>query len=836
MHSGAETSCNSCHVGQRPVAKIGNHDFYHLSLNWGGTGDCVSCHQTSTWKSGQFAHDPMPNTCQECHQRQRPTALVGAPPFDHTMNGMGDCVGCHSKNTVAFDSLADWQGGEHMPTDLIGVRSLTLSAGLPTFSGTTVTRVTATSITLPLQMLHSSDQLPLGAIDSCVSCHTGALTGNLRPGTFHSTLGALTVAVSQPTQCLDCHSSANPLGFVGPLDSARSPASAKMRHEATVWLKDSTGQYVATNTPIVTQDCATCHKDPGGRFAGAQFHANLATQPSSCIACHANTRPPGDFGTPLFNHYTRGGVMECTTCHNVTNFASAAGWANGQFPHSAVTSCSSCHNSQRPNTTSGWIQTGWNATRSMMDYAKHGGTTDCYSCHSGTTSHNTMADWATGNFTHNPAPTDCLTCHNYPVGPVGASMTNHLTSFGPGQNCIACHTNASRFTAMADWQGAVAGAVPAGPVNGDMSKFAWTYWTVNPVTLVLNAGKVTGSTTTTGVKLPMQILHSSNQVPASMMNNCASCHTAGLSAASGTRFHTKISPQPTTNCASCHLPNGVPSGIVGPLPGSADMTVNMDHGAKLSTGQTIIQGQDCSSCHKNPGVKWNDANFHPNLSASTVTNCTSCHGVKMPQTVVASKVTYTSTTNQVFPQHFAHSSTFVTQDCVSCHQQKGLGPAQPWETNVRNFHSVVGTAGMTSCNSCHSPDKPAATVWYNATPSSKFVHSTTYNGNKDCYTCHTKKPTTNFMDLTKIGVTWAGGLYNHRDSNGAKVGSSTCATCHTPFVWGTPIYINGAARNCTDCHGSPEKTQSFFSHHKDGFGSKNTQRSACMSCHGTAPF
>lgn len=844
-HTGLETSCNTCHASVRPTTLVGTHQFSHMSSTWGGTGDCISCHTTTLWSQGQFSHDPRPTTCQECHQNQRPTTLVGTPAFDHTLNGMGDCVACHNQTTTSFSSLADWAGGEGLPHDLIGVRAITLSVGKPTFSGTTMSSVATQSVTLALQMFHNSAQIPLGGIDTCVACHTGAASGNFTNGRFHTSLGALTVAMSQPTLCLDCHIGAKPVGFVGPVDSAnRTPASAKMRHEATTWAKDFLGNWAPTTTAIVPAECSTCHTNPGGVWSGAQFHANMSPQPTSCIACHANSRPPGSFGSPLFNHYTRGGTQDCTVCHTVSTFASVGNWAGGQFPHTAITSCSECHNSQRPTTNTGWQQTVTSAT-TTMDFTKHGGTTDCYTCHSTTVTHNTMADWQGGNFSHSPAPTTCTNCHTYPVGPVGASNTNHLTQFGPDGNCIACHSNASAFATMANWQGATAGVPPAGLINGDMTKFSWTYWTVNPVNLTLSGNRVLGAVTVSGTKLPMQILHTSNQISNTLLTSCSTCHTSGTTAGSGTRFHTHITPQPTTNCKSCHSPGGVATGIIGPILGSTDTTPNMNHNALYASGQSIVTAQDCSKCHTNPGNKWNDGVFHANIGTNTLNNCTACHGVKMPRTDITAAETYTSSMSVTIPQHMDHLSTYVTQDCVTCHLQKGPanGNSKPWETSVSKFHSVVSSASITTCSECHTLDKPAATVFYASTTISKYAHSTNYQGDMDCFGCHTKKATSNYTDLTKIGVSWTGGMFTHRDQNNNKITSSgACATCHTSFTYNSTIPVWGTTVTCSNCHGSNPGTASYFKHHwvdpsrTGSKGSKNTARSACMQCHGTAPF
>lgn len=800
-HAPTLTACASCHQSSRPLAAVGRHQFSHIDPAYGGTGDCIDCHTVKnnwgvSWLGGQLAHDPQPSTCVSCHAGDRPTTLVGTPAFNHSLNGKGDCVSCHAANTIRYDAITDWAGGESMPTSLIGNRTISVTTGTPVFTGSSITAVNTSTKVLPLQMQHSTIQVPQVFLDTCTNCHAGAPTGNFNSGNLHDSLG--NNSQPQPTSCTECHGNTMPTGFVGLNDIQRTPPSAPMRHEALAWSKNAAGVWTKTTTKIVTQDCATCHTSPGGTWASTNFHAKIGTAPSSCIDCHSNSRPVGAIGTPPFNHATNGGDGDCIACHTVTNFASRAGWANGNFSHTGVTQCASCHETQRPKNTTGWVTAGWSAATTRFDLTKHAVGTDCYTCHSTTTNHNSLADFAGGNFNHSPRPANCLSCHAYPVGPVGSPATDHA-GFG-GQDCAGCHTTNSTFANLTGWAGT--SSTPSGLVNGDNSLFTWTYWTVNPIQIAKSGNIVTTATQQNGIKLPMQMLHSSPAV--SNVANCNACHTVGKLASSGTRFHTSIATQPTANCLTCHSPNGIPTGIVGPNSTDTAGVANMNHQALSAT--------ECSTCHTNTGKRWSDGVFHSKVAAASLTKCVDCHYAKMPKTTVATSKVFTTSIGQTFPQHLAHTSSAITQDCLTCHAQRGpaAGNTAPWKTGVSKLHSVVAAAGIKTCNECHSADRPSATTFYpSATANKRYVHASNYRGDTDCFTCHTKKATSNYTDLTKIGTTWAGGLYNHQTAAGARLGSSTCSNCH-----------GGSG---------------FYDHENLGKTVWKTSM-PCMTCHATAAF
>src|SRR5262249_40066226 len=93
--------------------------------------------------------------------------------------------------------------------------------------------------------------------------------------------------------------------------------------------------------------------------APALYHASIATAPSSCIDCHANTRPSTvltSTGAALppgvqFDHAASVALADCVSCH-----ASSSSWTGGKFHlqgGSAPSSCASCHEGERPTSAAG---------------------------------------------------------------------------------------------------------------------------------------------------------------------------------------------------------------------------------------------------------------------------------------------------------------------------------------------------------------------------------------------------------------------------------------------------------------------------------------------------
>lgn len=755
-HSGEETSCSSCHELSRPTTTLNflalnpNAPFDYFS-HASGT-DCINCHTPKTnlrtksdWANGHYFHSPLLTSCVSCHSSQRPATIVNG--FNHSTSGTGECFSCHSSALQSsFSSLADWSGAAGTPSTLVwdSAQDISVTMQIPTYNGTSIQSLNTQTLTYHMSMNHKTTQLTGSQLQNCALCHTGATEGIYLPGEFHPSLTKANIP--QPTTCSDCHnSSVQPNGFVGHTDTTRIPPSQVMKHNAVAWIKNTSGNSVPGNTLIINSDCATCHKQPGVSWMTAQFHNSIdssgLSQPSSCLDCHANSRPIGlvpanaAASVTKYDHTSLAGNSDCIICHT-----SKSSWSNGSFhlANAKPTTCISCHSSYRPNSTTGFVGLNPNTP---FDYNTHGGALDCITCHTSTNQFTLKSNWSGGQFVHSSTLTSCSSCHN------SQRPTTIVNNFGHSKSgtgdCLGCHKQSiiqNQFTSMANWAGGE--SMPSGLVGS-------TTLTVTSTRLTYSGIRVI-STATQSQTLPKQMLHSSTQVPSSIINNCSACHTQASSGIyTGAKFHNSLTnnglPQPTS-CRDCHT-GTLPTDIVG------STLKPMDHASLLSGGGSVASNFDCATCHTQPGVTFADGKFHLKISTKTPTNCTSCHYLAMPQSQI---------------NKMSHVSDYAVQDCMAC-------------------HSLPNT---TQANS------PAITDWSGGLYHGKII--TTPNS---CVDCHTgQKPS---------GVTVSSVDTQHMSHQSSNLGTE-CATCHLndqnsyPRAWQKNTLLHSYLSNpnsCQDCHG-----------------------------------
>src|SRR5207237_586434 len=181
-----------------------------------------------------------------------------------------DCGTCHAgPGTGSWGGTQNWVGGNFSHS-----AATTCIACHSTQRPDLVLGQEAAASLLPGNFDHA-----VKGADDCFSCHQATIASNIYGRYFNSegTLpgGDWAAGVAQPGACLDCHASSAPVGFVGHVDPARSPASGAMKHDAVVW---SGGARTAI--PVISQECALCHLPPpvGLSWATSQkLHLALAT-------------------------------------------------------------------------------------------------------------------------------------------------------------------------------------------------------------------------------------------------------------------------------------------------------------------------------------------------------------------------------------------------------------------------------------------------------------------------------------------------------------------------------------------------------------------------------
>jgi hypothetical protein len=636
-----DTKCASCHESARPQALTVSHMFDHKNAAWIGQ-DCITCHTDrqvwgNNWSGGQFAHDPYPASCIECHQNQMPTAPVfiandPTRPITHTAGA--ECMTCHT-STSKFDTLSDWRPAAFQPSGLVGNKTFSINVIATTFTGSIMNRAAPVAKLFKLEIDHGDSVVGNMA---CATCHTSTASGVFAGALFHRNITA------NPATCVECHTNARPVGAVG--------TKGFMRHESVAWVSNTIGAVNRGTTALVGTECATCHLNASSMpqaganpvagskpFSGASFHLN--TNPatlSSCLDCHAHSRPTGS-----------------------ANFTDAT-WKN------------KTNVGGPPFTT--------------FDLARHAPNVDCATCHTAPGIANTTANnWAVGYFAHSSANINCLNCHTNS----GVTSTNHT---GFNSNCSTCHTGATaRFPnpVIGDWKVAVTGGVPNGVVGEKSIPNAF-----NCTGVQASLPNCTPSTPNIIVK---GMDHSVNTNAVTCVNchgaGAATAANGKFHTSPGIANWIAPAAADIANCTKCHDPAISPTTVtsiknVGTVGSQASVSTGTTPFSGVNHGAALIAGQQCVLCHTAPtpavSRTWNVATkIHTQFTQAQITTCVLCHYKRMPAGALVRKnqLVYKGTHN---PQKFTHTSslsmpTIAGQSCATCHADGGVS----WTSRGANW-------------------------------------------------------------------------------------------------------------------------------------------------------
>ncbi|MBX7114522.1 MAG: hypothetical protein K1X64_09380 [Myxococcaceae bacterium] len=833
-----DISCTGCHTHAQPAT-----DLVHVAVAdyRYDSRACVDCHPDSAKRP--FSHPAATvGKCAVCHDVQQPFAALPVANFTHPSMAGADCGACHS--------TAGWKGGEGGTRDGFDPRkTLSLEVLLPRYQGTSILSFTPQTQALPMPMRHQSLQLPQAALGACSNCHVDAAAGVYYPGRFHDSIENLVLA--QPTLCSDCHGLTEPTGFVGPLavTPARSPSSGEMKHDAVAWAAN-----VPTSQRLVTQECGTCHRvsAAAGWAAGrdgtapANYHAALAaasaSPPSSCVDCHANSRPTqlltnATAALPInvvFDHQHLDALGDCQNCHA----ASGPGFTTfrgGQFHLAGASSpatCLPCHDAERPTSTAGWQNSSF--TQSPFDYVtnaaniSHGAGQDCAVCHAGpgTGQWGSTQNWQGGHFGHGPnslAAKSCVNCHSTqrPDLLPGATAAQMATLLGfdhalNGQgDCYGCHQATVSAGQYVNLVNPSTGMLPGGHWAGGQAYPGSTLVSSTTRFITVQEGLlnrsgplnlVTGMSNRTSTYYNA-MLHTAAGVPAAVNagptgmpdeTKCWHCHThtngTVTSFVDGV-FHASLSnyratpggavsplPQPTSGCIDCHDPQMRPQGIVR-LMGSN--MKSMDHDAFFSAAVTIggktvsnANGLDCVTCHRAAAGSTDWANGEFHPNV----------GAAQPQ------------------------------DCTVCHYPLMADAAQADVTQGTTYamRHRSGQITVQKCDSCHAGalaravTRPVtAALWR---PGSYHGSLLTQPG--ACLDCHAaSEPVVATRSTVSYPLAEGGTASNTRQwmsHLSSLVAGRDCVVCHqadaqrSGSAWnaGTPLHAKVTnATGCKECHG-----------------------------------
>ncbi len=439
-------SCVSCHDG----VKAKGRGTSHIAT----TTNCAACHTTAAWTPRTVDHKEIPSiVCNSCHngmvaKGKSPTHIAYVPAalqcsechsttawkptmFDHTKVNTSNCYGCHNGTN------ARGKGPTHIAT------SNTCSAcHKPTFNW------------LAFEVNHAE------VTGSCVSCHVGANTKNVK--TFKSVTHPNTT-----NNCVACHAKA----------PAKWSPALKVDHAEVLGSCANVGCHASSKLPThmpTTNRCETCHVTTPllwkpvpsnkvdhlqvtgaclgchvrGNTFGVKTFKSINHIPSSALCDNCHDAPPAGLGWKVIivDHTQVTGA--CVSCHtNPNSYGVLTYRSASHIP--TTTDCAKCHSSGPPGR---WTP----ALR--VDHTQFAGQPLCSSCHNGINAkgkspthfvytvlecnacHNTLA-WATHTYpTHRSAlfysghwfgDNACRTCHK---------QGRETITFTPYKFCAACHS------------------------------------------------------------------------------------------------------------------------------------------------------------------------------------------------------------------------------------------------------------------------------------------------------------------------------------------------------------------------------------------------------------
>lgn len=375
-------------------------------------------------------------------------------------------------------------------------------------------------------------------------------------------------------------------------------------------------------------------------------------------------------------------------------------------------------------------------------------------------------------YTHQPADTNCVACHDGSLAP-GMTSPPHIPI--AGVQCSSCHSSsAASFTSYTMVHAAVAtlrcDACHNGAYANQGSQGAY------------GTADFAGHVSTGGL-------------------DCISCHAAAaVSFASWA--NASYTHLPTdTNCVVCH------NGSVAP--------------GMTSPPHIPVASVQCSSCHSNAAASF--TSYAMNHLAVSAMRCDTCHnGAFLTQ---GSRGAYGTS---AFAGHVPTGGL----DCISCHAAAAASFAswanasythQPSDTNCVLCHNSSFAPGLSTpphiptaslqCSNCHSSAAPSFTIYsmshlavsamrcdacHNGYYLNQGVTGALGTANfaghmptagQDCLICHTQ--------AARSFATWAVPSYTHLSSD------TNCVSCHNGVLATgepAPPHIPTPANQCSNCH------------------------------------
>lgn len=708
---GAGITCDSCHVANGSGAAKGQ-SVGHPDTTTTGV-DCVACHSIVSFKmpGGVFNHrllDATVQSCESCHNAGTSINARAATPTVTHESTTSDCGVCH--NTVDFaDAMVDHDGplvvgnrcdschgdggtatGKPFPTLFYAHMPTTEDCGTchtpGTFTTGTYDHVDAAAGSCT--MCHDN-RISIGKLLShipttpddqeCDVCHDNTTTfaGALFVHTSPSTDNCLTchdgnISIGKPfghvatsLNCSSCHDTPTFNTFVG-----------TFAHDLGIVGGDCASCH---NTGIATpkkvnhipslSECSQCHDDTTTFTSASNFNSSVHPGiTGGCEGCHTSKFiPDNPLAVKAVSHLPT--VQDCDVCHTKTVFNPSI----TPLPHTGITGdCASCHDGSVNNVNAGAIG------KAQAPNPHPATTADCGLCHG---IGNNFTD---GIFDHTGIVSNCASCHG--DGATGAATKKNIGHLTTTQDCSICHVPGTFLDAVFDHTGIINNCASC---HADPGAIA----TVKPVGHLLTTEDCSVCHNTTAFA-GARFDHSS------IVDNCAACHD-------GTTARGKIPPPdhvPTSgDCSVCHQTTGF-------IPGTFDHAGIVDncrscHDGKFAVGKTdthVRTSQDCGICHTtNLPLRFTGAVFD---HTGIVDNCASCHdggtAIGMDAKTDPAHIPTAldchlcHTTATFLGGTWLHDASTIN-NCTSCHGEGGVAKT------VMPIPGHISIGTTVQCDVCH---------------------------------------------------------------------------------------------------------------------------------------
>ena len=812
------TACTTCHETGKTffgVTMVTRANGLAVSPTHPATGDCGSCHNTTSFKGSVTKpgnHIPTTLNCSICH----------SDPSNYKTYAMSHqgitnkCSQCHGPGLVfATNFVPKAPPGNHIPATGIACESCHNVNNFTAFSGTAMNHaaVTGTACTA----CHETGKTFFGV--TMVTRANGLAVSSSHPATgecgnsgCHNTTSFKGAATQPPNHlptsqtCSLCHSNLANFKTYAMNHQGISGGCATCHGPGLVFATNFTpkGAPPGTHIPTTGIACESCHSASNfTAFSGTVIN-HAAVTATRCDTCHETgktffgvtmvTRP-----TPTAdpNHPAKGVGGDCNACHVTTSFATGVGKPSNHLP--TTQACTLCHSNS--------------ANYKIYTMSHQGITNNCAQCHGPglVFATNFVPKAAPG--THIPTSgAACEACHSPSkfTSFSGTSMTTTSHTVVAGMTCTTCHETGKTFFGVTMVTRPTAAQDPSHPSTGDC------------VACHTTTPPFTGTTKPSNhipTNLPCATCHTTSDYSKYVMShqgissNCAQCHGPGLTFA--TNFVPKAPPPKhipySGACESCHVPTNFTTFA----------------GAKMNhTGVTT----GCAQCH-GPGLtffgttpKFPPSNHIPYAGAA----CEGCH----------TPTNYTSWGNT--KMNTTTHKVVASLQCMDCHEfgmklmwygvevkeRKSANHYKGQDCDGSGCHTtstfsksllvkpVPGTAGtpMAKPQAIVTTAQPGPSVGVpmgkpmiaHGSDSALEIHKGVVPGG--CQSCHngstakTKParhiPTTQSCDVCHRTTTWIPANFRH---TGVVMGS--CATCHNGVGAKTkPAKHVITMQSCDTCH------------------------------------